>query len=112
MREIVCTKILEEFRKYPEYQDMGDAEILSLVAFDDLVGLLKQGASHLWSMKNTLLPTLGPIIDKAISAAKPIIASLGGSSLPGKIKDALISDHAGFTKRAMGLVNQHSGTVM
>lgn len=91
---------------------MGDAEILSLVAFDDLVGLLKQGASHLWSMKNTLLPTLGPIIDKAISAAKPIIASLGGSSLPGKIKDALISDHAGFTKRAMGLVNQHSGTVM
>ena len=53
----------------------------------------------LWDSRHALFPTLAPVLDTAISKAKDVISSLGGSTLPAKLKDALVTDHTAFTDK-------------
>lgn len=61
---------------------MTDTDLLALVYFDgfgDFLNMLKNGAAAVWKAKNDLLPQFGPLIDKGIAAAKPLIAAMTGN---------------------------------
>ncbi len=47
---------------------------LKIIAMDDVMGLLKKGASALWDSRHELFPTIAPMIDKAVSGAKVVIS--------------------------------------
>ena len=56
-----------------------EMERLKIIAMDDVMGVLKKGASMLWDSRHELFPTIAPMIDKALGGAKLIISQLGGS---------------------------------
>lgn len=63
-----------------------EMERLKIIAMDDVMGVLKKGASMLWDSRHALFPTLAPVIDKAVSSAKMMISNLGGPNLAKNLK--------------------------
>lgn len=93
---------------------MDNKDLLALVEFDgwNVLEVLKKGASAIWDKRHELFPKLAPIIDKGIELAKPMIAALGGSDLPNKIKDAIASDHTDLTTRATNMLSNTGNTIV
>lgn len=75
---------------------------MRLYAMDDILGVLKKGASAIWDQRHALFPTLAGPIDRAITTAKSVISSLGigGPQSADTIK-AVSADHTSSTSDAM-----------
>lgn len=75
MANIIVQHIDKELGPILEREGLTDEmDRIRLYAMDDIFGLMKKGASLLWDHKNALFPTLGPILDQAVTQGKSVIA--------------------------------------
>lgn len=94
--------------KNPEFANTTYRERLEAVAYDDIFGVLKRGASALWDNRHTLFPQLAPVLDKAVTTAKTAMSLLNqGKQISSELKGAITADHTKVTQRALKLATDH-----